>query len=84
MRQWITQQSPDYNGEYPASKTVKISIIKEYRWVQQPGLYLANIYSCSCSFIVTDDTGKLNVDGSFEVLGRMDGSDLRGCRLMVV
>lgn len=43
---------------------------------------LANIYSCS--FIATDDAGKLYADGSFEVLGRIDGSDLRGCSLMVV
>ena len=43
---------------------------------------LANIYSCS--FIATDDTAKINADGSFEVLGRIDGSDLRGCSLMVV
>jgi len=43
---------------------------------------LANIYSCS--FIATDDAGKLYPDGSFEVLGRMDGSDLRGCSLMAV
>ncbi|NOT50155.1 MAG: acyl transferase [Chitinophagaceae bacterium] len=43
---------------------------------------LANIYSCS--FIATDDVGRLNADGSFEVLGRVDGSDLRGCSLMVV
>jgi phenylacetate-coenzyme A ligase PaaK-like adenylate-forming protein len=43
---------------------------------------LANIYSCS--FIATDDIGKLYSDGSFEVLGRMDGSDLRGCSLMVI
>jgi hypothetical protein len=43
---------------------------------------LANVNSCS--FIATDDVGKLNADGSFEVLGRMDGSDLRGCSLMVV
>jgi phenylacetate-coenzyme A ligase PaaK-like adenylate-forming protein len=43
---------------------------------------LANIYSCS--FIATDDAGKLNEDGSFEVLGRVDGSDLRGCSLMLV
>ena len=42
---------------------------------------LANIYSCS--FIATDDVGKINTDGSFEVLGRIDGSDLRGCSLMV-
>ena len=43
---------------------------------------LANIYSCS--FITTDDAGKLNDNGSFEILGRMDGSDLRGCSLMVI
>jgi hypothetical protein len=43
---------------------------------------LANIYSSS--FIATDDAGKINADGSFEVLGRMDGSDLRGCSLMVI
>lgn len=43
---------------------------------------LANIYSCS--FIATDDVGKIYADGSFEVLGRMDGSDLRGCSLMLV
>ena len=41
---------------------------------------LANIYSCS--FIATDDLGKIYADGSFEVLGRMDNSDLRGCSLL--
>jgi hypothetical protein len=43
---------------------------------------LANIYSCS--FIATDDAGRLQKDGSFEVLGRIDGSDLRGCSLLTV
>ena len=43
---------------------------------------LANVYSCS--FIATDDIGKLYPDDSFEVLGRMDGSDLRGCSLLAV
>ena len=43
---------------------------------------LANIYSCS--FIATDDAGKLLPGGSFEVLGRIDNSDIRGCSLMVV
>ena len=37
---------------------------------------LANVHSCS--FIATDDVGKLYPGKSFEVLGRMDGSDLRG------
>lgn len=43
---------------------------------------LANVNSCS--FVATDDVGKLYADGSFEVLGRMDQSDIRGCSLMVV
>ncbi|MBK8952937.1 MAG: acyl transferase [Chitinophagaceae bacterium] len=42
---------------------------------------LANIYSCA--FIATDDAGKVYADESFEVLGRTDGSDLRGCSLLV-
>ncbi len=42
---------------------------------------LANLYSCS--FIATQDLGKQHPDGSFEVLGRFDNSDLRGCNLMV-
>lgn len=42
---------------------------------------LANIYSCS--FIETHDLGKINPDGSFEVLGRFDYSDIRGCNLLV-
>jgi hypothetical protein len=41
----------------------------------------ANIYSCS--FIATQDLGRLNADGSFEVMGRFDNSDLRGCNLMI-
>lgn len=43
---------------------------------------LANVYSCS--FIATDDVGKIFSDCNFEVLGRIDGSDLRGCSLMVL
>jgi hypothetical protein len=41
---------------------------------------LANIHSCS--FIGTQDVGRTHKDGSFEVLGRMDNSDLRGCNLL--
>lgn len=41
---------------------------------------LANVHSCS--FIASDDAGKLYGDGRFEVMGRIDNSDLRGCSLM--
>lgn len=43
---------------------------------------LANINSCA--FIATQDLGKVYKDGSFEVLGRFDNSDIRGCNLMVI
>ncbi|MEP7164057.1 MAG: acyl transferase [Ferruginibacter sp.] len=42
----------------------------------------ANLYSCS--FIATDDMGKLYKDGCFEILGRLDNSDVRGCSLMML
>ncbi|MBC7936680.1 MAG: acyl transferase [Rhizobacter sp.] len=70
-----TEDDPfDVNASVPADKkfiTGAINIID-----------LANIYSCS--FIATDDMGKLYADGSFEVLGRLDNSDIRGCGLMIL
>ncbi len=43
---------------------------------------LANVYSCS--FIATGDLAKIGADGSFEILGRIDNAELRGCNLMMV
>jgi hypothetical protein len=54
----------------PAGRTGGINIID-----------LANYNSCS--FLAVQDIGKVNADGTFEVLGRFDDSDLRGCNLMV-
>jgi phenylacetate-coenzyme A ligase PaaK-like adenylate-forming protein len=55
--------------------------------LQEPGrtgginiIDLANVWSCP--FIATGDLGKLQSDGGFEVLGRFDNSDIRGCNLM--
>lgn len=42
---------------------------------------LCNI--ASCPFISTQDLGRMHADGSFEVLGRFDNSDVRGCNLLV-
>ena len=41
---------------------------------------LANLYSCA--FIATEDAGRVHEDGSFEITGRLDHTDLRGCSLM--
>lgn len=42
---------------------------------------LANVWSCP--FLATDDMGILHADGSFEILGRLDYSVMRGCNLMI-
>ena len=42
---------------------------------------LANINSCS--FIATEDMGSLHENGNFEIMGRIDHSDTRGCNLLV-
>ena len=55
----------------PSGKTGGINIID-----------LVNVHSCS--FIATQDLGKTNLNDSFEILGRFDSSDVRGCNLMVV
>ena len=57
--------------------------------IQEPGktgglniIDLANVNSCS--FIATQDLGRTHHDSSFEVIGRFDNSDIRGCNLMVL
>jgi phenylacetate-coenzyme A ligase PaaK-like adenylate-forming protein len=70
---WIKILIRDTNDPFsylPAGRTGGINIID-----------LANIYSCS--FIATQDLGKTNPNNSFEVLGRFDNSDIRGCNLLV-
>ena len=42
---------------------------------------LANINSCS--FIETKDLGKIHDNNQFEIIGRFDNSDIRGCNLMI-
>jgi hypothetical protein len=41
---------------------------------------LANVNSCS--FLAVSDLGRVYDDGSFDVLGRMDSADVRGCNLL--
>jgi phenylacetate-coenzyme A ligase PaaK-like adenylate-forming protein len=70
---WMKVITRDINDPFTlisASKTGGINIID-----------LANVNSCS--FIATQDLGKVYADGSFEVLGRFDNSDIRGCNLLV-
>ncbi len=43
---------------------------------------LANLNSCA--FIATQDLGKIDPQGQFEIIGRFDNSDIRGCNLMAL
>ncbi|MBL0128375.1 MAG: acyl transferase [Flavobacteriales bacterium] len=70
---WMQVRLRDVNDPFasvPDGRTGGIDVID-----------LANIGSCP--FISTQDLGRRHADGSFEVLGRFDNSDLRGCNLMV-
>jgi len=66
----LTRDTNDPLSLTPAGQTGGINVID-----------LANINSCC--FIATQDLGKIQPDGSFEVLGRFDNSDIRGCNLLV-
>lgn len=70
---WMRISIRDINDPFDlldAGKTGGINVID-----------LANLNSCV--FIATQDLGRLYADGNFEVLGRFDNSDIRGCNLMV-
>ena len=58
-----------------------ISILQDDRAGGINIIDLANINSCS--FIATQDLGKVYADNSFDVLGRFDNSDIRGCNLLI-
>lgn len=67
----ITRDPEDALSIQDTGKTGGINIID-----------LANINSCA--FIASQDLGRTKGDGSFEVIGRFDNSDIRGCNLMVL
>ncbi len=58
-----------------------LTLIDQHRTGAINIIDLANVYSCS--FIATQDLGKIHADGQFEILGRFDHSDIRGCNLLV-
>ena len=59
-----------------------LSLQKEYKTGGINVIDLANINSCS--FIATQDLGRVHNSTSFEIIGRFDSSDIRGCNLMVL
>lgn len=90
MTELLSQAYSKGEGIFSAPPWMKILVRDEEDplLVKETGAGIINIIDLanidSCCFIATDDAGKVHRDGSFEVLGRMDGSDLRGCSLMVL
>ncbi len=67
----LTRDTEDALTIQPNGKTGGINVID-----------LANINSCT--FIATQDLGKVHGNNTFEIIGRFDNSDIRGCNLMVL
>ena len=91
MTELLSQAYSKGNGRFETPPWMKILV----RDTEDPLTYQAhgktgglNIIDLanrnSCAFIATQDLGKMYPDGSFEILGRFDRSDIRGCNLMVL
>jgi hypothetical protein len=90
MTELFSQAYSTDNGVFYAAPTMKVLRRDAYDPLfvtTEPGRGLINVIDLanlgSCSFIATQDIGLFRADGGFEVLGRSDYSDLRGCNLMV-
>jgi phenylacetate-coenzyme A ligase PaaK-like adenylate-forming protein len=90
MTELMSQAYSHGNGLYEASHCMKVlirDINDPYQNIPIGRVGAINIIDLanahSCAFIETHDLGKLGQSGYFEVLGRIDNSDLRGCNLLV-
>ncbi len=90
MTELLSQAYAKKEGRFHPAPTMKVRAAQItdplcYERVGRPGTLcitdLANIDTVS--FIATEDVGRVYADGTFEVLGRLDRADIRGCNLMV-
>ncbi|MEP6844858.1 MAG: acyl transferase [Panacibacter sp.] len=90
MTELLSQAYSKGDGLFHAPPWMKVLVRDEEDplVVKEQGRGVLNIIDLanvdSCSFIATDDIGIVHADGSFEVHGRIDSSDIRGCSLLVV
>lgn len=91
MTELLSQAYSNGNGIFECPPWMKILTrdTEDALTIQQPNktgginvIDLANINSCS--FIATQDLGKVYNNGQFEIIGRFDNSDIRGCNLMAL
>lgn len=90
MTELLSQAYALRDGMFRPSPTMRVLVrdINDPLTVSLTGSGCLNIIDLanvdSCAFVATEDLGTVYDDGSFEVLGRMDHSALRGCSLMVL
>lgn len=90
MTELLSQAYALKDGVFQPTDSLKVLIrdINDPLEVKQHGVGALNIIDLanlhSCSFIATEDLGRIYPNGNFEVLGRMDNTALRGCSLMAV
>ena len=91
MTELMSQAYSKKNGLYNCPPWMKVlirstddpfEIIQEEKTGALNIIDLANVESCA--FIATQDLGKTHKDGSFEVIGRFDNSEIRGCNLIAL
>lgn len=91
MTELLSQAYSKGHGIFECAKSMKIftrdtedalSILENNKTGGINIIDLANVNSCS--FIATQDLGRVHNDGSFEIIGRFDNSDIRGCNLMAL
>lgn len=90
MTELLSQAYSLGDGWFKGSPTLRVlarEITDPFAYLPSNRTGLLNIIDLanvdSCSFIATDDLGRVQEDGSFSVIGRLDASDIRGCNLMV-
>jgi hypothetical protein len=91
MTELLSQAYSSGNGLFkcpPWMKVLSRSIEDPFELIEKGRTGALNIIDLanvdSCAFIATQDLGKVHAEGSFEVLGRFDHAEIRGCNLMVL
>ncbi|RYY40404.1 MAG: acyl transferase [Chitinophagaceae bacterium] len=92
MTELLSQAYARADGFFQTPPWMKAFVAEEDdpgAWSDRPGrtgrLYVADLANhWSCSFIATEDVTRIHTDGRFEVLGRIDNSDIRGCSLLAI
>lgn len=91
MTELLSQAYSKGHGIFECSKSMKVfardtedalTILKSNKTGGINIIDLANVHSCS--FLATQDLGRVYTDGTFEIIGRFDNSDIRGCNLMAL